>query len=68
MKKLNTLEGIGLGKNDFKGIANREHDPNQLSMERFAKRPKLDFADEGDDEIIEIEPTGASVDDTIVID
>ncbi len=43
LKKLNTLESCGLGKNDFKGIANREHDPDQLTLEKAWKRPKLDF-------------------------
>lgn len=43
MKKLNTLESVGLGKNDFKGISNREHDSAQLTLEKAWKRPKLDF-------------------------
>jgi hypothetical protein len=43
LKKLNTLESVGLGTNDFKGIANREHDSAQLTLERAWKRPKLEF-------------------------
>lgn len=60
LKKLNTLESVGLGKNDFKGISNREHDPNQLTLERAWKKPKLEYED--------LNYPEACDNDTIVID
>jgi len=55
LKKLNTLESVGLGRNDFKGIANREHDAAQLTLEKCGilgkrKAKTLDF-EEVDDQI-----------------
>lgn len=35
IRKLNTLESVGLGKNDFRGMKSREHDPSQLTMENY---------------------------------
>lgn len=43
LKKLSTLEAVGLGKNDFKGMHNREHDSGQLTLDRCWKRPRLDL-------------------------
>lgn len=40
LKKLNTLESVGLGKNDFKNISAREHDQNQLTIDKFFTVPK----------------------------
>ena len=37
LKKLNTLESVGLGKNDFKDISAREHDQGQLTIDKFFK-------------------------------
>lgn len=37
LQKLNTLESVGLGKNDFGGIAQIEHDPSQSRIEKFFK-------------------------------
>ena len=35
LKKLNTLESVGLGKNNFKDISAREHDQTQLTIDKF---------------------------------
>jgi hypothetical protein len=32
IRKLNTLESVGLGKNDFGRMKSREHDPSQQSI------------------------------------
>jgi SWI/SNF-related matrix-associated actin-dependent regulator of chromatin subfamily A-like protein 1 len=40
LKKLNTLELVGLGKNDFKDISSREHDQNQLTIDKFFQKQK----------------------------
>ena len=37
LQKLNTLEEIGLGKNDFGNIAQIEHDPMQPTIDKFFK-------------------------------
>ena len=37
LRKLNTLESVGLGKNDFKDISSREHDQAQSTIEKFFK-------------------------------
>lgn len=60
MKKLNTLESVGLGKNDFKGISNREHDSAQLTLEKAWKRPKLEF-----EEVQSVTPTSTVKQPTI---
>ena len=41
LKKLNTLESVGLGKNDFKGMANREHDKDQPHIDLMLKAKRL---------------------------
>lgn len=41
LKKLNTLESVGLGKNDFKGMANREHDKAQPHIDLMLKAKRL---------------------------
>lgn len=68
LKKLNTLESVGLGKNDFKGISNREHDPNQLTLERAWKKPKLEFEEEGQANGPNIIDLDADTNDPIVIE
>jgi SWI/SNF-related matrix-associated actin-dependent regulator 1 of chromatin subfamily A len=35
LSKLNTLETVGLGSNDFTGITQVEHDDKQLRIDRF---------------------------------
>jgi SWI/SNF-related matrix-associated actin-dependent regulator of chromatin subfamily A-like protein 1 len=37
LQKLNTLEEIGLGKNDFGNITQIEHDPTQPTIDKFFK-------------------------------
>lgn len=37
LQKLNTLEEVGLGKNDFGGMAQIEHDVNQSKIEKYFK-------------------------------
>lgn len=34
LRKLTTLESVGLGRNDFKDIVSREHDQSQLTLDR----------------------------------
>jgi SWI/SNF-related matrix-associated actin-dependent regulator 1 of chromatin subfamily A len=41
LRKLNTLESVGLGKNDFKGMANREHDKAQPHVDLMLKAKRL---------------------------
>lgn len=41
LKKLNTLESVGLGRNDFKDISSRDHDPGQMTLDRFFKKPTV---------------------------
>jgi len=35
LRKLNILESVGLGKNDFKDMASRDHEQGQSSMDRW---------------------------------
>jgi SWI/SNF-related matrix-associated actin-dependent regulator of chromatin subfamily A-like protein 1 len=35
LQKLNVLESVGLGKNDFGNIAQIDHEPNQPTIEKF---------------------------------
>lgn len=55
LKKLNTLESVGLGKNDFKGITAREHDQNQLTIDKFfhkQEQENFDLDNEDVDKLI----------------
>lgn len=38
LRKLNTLEGVGLVKNDFCEMQQRTHDPTQMILDKFIKK------------------------------
>ena len=39
-RKLQTLESLGLGKNEFSSIKTVEHDPSQTKIDKFFSKPK----------------------------
>lgn len=42
LRKLNTLELVGLGKNDFAGMRKQEHDSNQQRLDKFIRKRPLE--------------------------
>lgn len=46
LKKLNTLESVGLGKNDFKDIISREHHHAQTTLDKFIIKKRHDQGEE----------------------
>lgn len=53
IRKLNTLESVGLGKNDFGRMKSREHDPSQPTIESYLdKAADLDNENISDTELV----------------